>query len=146
MLPESIIKDFPEASSDFDEAGRCWLFDTYTAAGFHLMRATESVIREYYKVITGVDLPKKYRNWGAYIKNLKKCPNASLNVIGFLDHMRENYRNPIAHPEHNLSADDAQILFGVCVGAIQMMAAEIKTITSTGSLLPLTQTALAPTP
>jgi len=59
ILPASITKDYPEASADFDEAGRCWLFDTYTAVGFHLMRATESVIREYYKKITGQDLEKK---------------------------------------------------------------------------------------
>jgi hypothetical protein len=52
LLPSSITDGYPEASADFDEAGRCWLFDTYTAAGFHLMRATESIIREYYKVVT----------------------------------------------------------------------------------------------
>jgi hypothetical protein len=69
MLPSSITNDFPEAAADFDEAGRCWLFDTYTAAGFHLMRATESVIREYYKEVTGNELQKKYRYWGAYLTN-----------------------------------------------------------------------------
>jgi hypothetical protein len=60
--------------------------------------------------------------------------------------MKDNYRNPIAHPDQTLSADDAQILFGVCVGAISMMVAEIKSLTATGSLLPLTQAALSTNP
>jgi hypothetical protein len=71
--------------------------------------------------------------------NLKKCPKSSPKVIGFLEHMKDNYRNPIAHPDQTLSADDAQILFGVCVGAISMMIAEIKSLTASGELLPLTQ-------
>jgi hypothetical protein len=138
LLPDSIAKEYPAAATDFDEAGRCWLFDTYTAAGFHLMRATESVIREYYAVLTGKQLKKKFRNWGAYLDTFKKCSNANSKVIGFLEHVKDNYRNPIAHPEHNLSPDDAQVLFGVCVSAISMMVVEIRLLTATGGVLPLT--------
>lgn len=128
-LPAFIIKSMPEVKTDFDEAGRCLLFDTSTAVGFHLLRATERVIREYYKVVTGVEPKTKFRNWGAYIKTLGAC-KANPKILNHLDHMRENYRNPILHPEVNLTADEAQVLLGVCVSAIFLMASEIKTLTA----------------
>lgn len=135
-LPTSVIKEMPEVKEDFDEAGKCLLFDTSSAAGFHLLRATEVVIRKYYKIVTGVEPKVKFRNWGAYIKKLEEC-GANKKLTQHLDHMRENYRNPILHPEVNLSPDEAQVLFGVCVSAIFLMANEIKA---------LSQKTAAPTP
>ncbi len=140
VLPDSIIKVVPEAASDFDEAGRCWLFDTYTAVGFHLMRATDAVMRRYYRAAVGIEPKTKFRNWGAYIKVFRNCPQADKKIVDFLDQIKEAYRNPILHPEQNLTADDAQILFGVCVSVISMMARGIEDLTSKGGLLPLTAT------
>ncbi|MGA8214480.1 MAG: hypothetical protein WB799_12865 [Candidatus Sulfotelmatobacter sp.] len=57
---------------DFDQAGKCIAFDIPTAAGFHLLRGTESVIRDYYKVVTEREPKLQMRNWGAYNENLKK--------------------------------------------------------------------------
>jgi hypothetical protein len=126
-LPSSVLKEIPEVIGDFDEAGKCLLFDTPTAAGFHLLRATEAVIRKYYKTVTGVEPKTKFRNWGAYIKKLKDC-GANRKVTEHIDHMRESYRNPILHPQENLSSEEAQVLFGVCVSAIYLMANEIKAL------------------
>jgi len=133
-LPSLILTEVPEASADFDEAGKCLLFDTPTAVGFHLLRATEAVIRKYYAIVTGVEPKKKFRNWGAYLKKLNQC-GANSKITGYLDHIRENYRNPILHPEVTLTADDAQVLFGVCVSAIVLMATELKTLTAKGGTL-----------
>jgi hypothetical protein len=137
LLPKSIIDAVPEAASDFDEAGRCWLFDTHTAVGFHLMRATDAVMRKYYKIAVGKEPKPKFRNWGAYIKVLRTCPDADMRIVDFLDQIKEAYRNPILHPEQNLSAEDAQILFGVCVSAVSMMARGIEDLTRKAGLLPL---------
>jgi hypothetical protein len=144
ILPESILQRVPEAADDFDEAGRCWLFDNYTAVGFHLMRATDAVMRRYYRTTVGVEPKLKFRNWGAYVKNLRNCPRADQKIVNFLDQIRDNYRNPILHPEQNLTADDAQILFGVCVSVISMMALAIQEITKKGELLPLTENPALP--
>jgi hypothetical protein len=124
-LPASILQDIPEAAADFDEAGKCLLFDNSTAVGFHLIRATEAVIRKYYEAVAGKPPAKKFRNWGAYIKALNKC-GADQKVTEYLDHIRKHYRNPILHPEVNLTPEDAQVLFGVCISAIVMMIAEVK--------------------
>jgi len=134
-LPGSVVLEVPEVKSDFDEAGKCLLFDTSTAAGFHLLRATEAVIRKYYKAVIGVEPKVKFRNWGAYIKILR-AHNANPKITGFLDHIREHYRNPILHPEENLSPEDAQVLFGVCVSAIVMIAEEMKVLAAKGATLP----------
>jgi hypothetical protein len=115
----------PEAIEDMNQAGRCLAFDIATATGFHVIRATESVIRLYYKKVTGSLLAKKNRNWGAYIKGLRAA-NADEKITAFLDHIRESYRNPITHPEETLTPEEAQNLLGVCVSAISQMAAAIR--------------------
>jgi hypothetical protein len=136
-LPSSVLKDIPEVTTDFNEAGRCLLFDNSTAVGFHLIRATEAVIRRYYESVVGTVPAKKFRNWGAYIKNLR-MRGANAKVTGYLDHIKEHYRNPVLHPEVTLTPEDAQVLFGVCVSAIVMMVSDMKA--SKGTALPFPAT------
>ena len=109
-----------QAKSDFDQAGKCMAFDLPTACAFHIVRGSEAVIRKYYEQVTGKAPKVKMRNWGAYIKNLQKA-GADTRVVGFLDHIKENYRNPVLHPEESLSPEDTQVLLGVCISAIVMM-------------------------
>ncbi|HEY2459918.1 MAG TPA: hypothetical protein VGI16_03885 [Candidatus Acidoferrum sp.] len=121
LLPDNIKAEIPEvAVQELKQAGKCVAFDIPTAAGFHIIRATESVIRKYYSVVVRKPPKPKMRNWGAYIKNLTAA-GADTKVTGFLDHIRENYRNPVLHPEETLSSEDAQALLGICVSAIFTM-------------------------
>ena len=137
-LPASLLTIVPEeALKELDEAGRCLLFDNATAAGFHLFRATETVIREYYRMIVGSVPAKKSRNWGSYIHGLK-TKDASAKVTGYLDHIREQYRNPVLHPEVTLNSEEAQILFGVCISAMSMMAMELRAKPSATLPFPVT--------
>ncbi len=135
-LPTSILTEVPEVKSDFDEAGRCLLFDTATATGFHLLRATEAVIRKYYKAAIGTDPPVKFRNWGAYVKVLRKSAMVDQKVVSMIDHIREHYRNPILHPADDLTTEDAQVLFGLCVSAITLMGQDMKSIAQKSQTLP----------
>jgi len=133
-LPENVLKIIPNgAAVELDEAGRCFLLDLSTAAGFHLFRSTEAVIRDYYEFVVGTRPAAKSRNWGAYLKVLD-AKGAPLRVTGFLDHIRIHYRNPVLHPEITLTAEDAQVLFGVCISAIAMMVSEMTT--NAGAILP----------
>jgi hypothetical protein len=110
-------------------------------AGYSIMRAIDAVMRSYYRAVVGVEPKKKFRNWGAYISRLKTCPAADPKIIDFLGQIKESYRNPVLHPEQNLSADDAQILFGVAISVISMMGHAIERLTAKGGTLPLTQNA-----
>jgi hypothetical protein len=74
QVPEPTRSKLPDLTKqDFDQGGKCIAFDVPTAAAFHLLRGTETVIREYYEVV--VPGPKKatpkMRNWGTYIRLLK---------------------------------------------------------------------------
>jgi hypothetical protein len=140
-IPKSLHDALPEETlADFDQAGKCLLFGTSTAAAFHLLRATDAVIRSYYRIVTGIEPAVTFRNWGAYIKRLREC-KAEPKIIDFLDHIRENYRNPILHPDVNVTTEEAQVLFGVCVSSIVQMGTEIMRLDAKGDVLPFSVTA-----
>jgi hypothetical protein len=106
-IPPAVLAEVPEVKFDFDEAGKCMLFDTATATGFHLLRATETVIRKYYKAVVGKEPAIKFRNWGSYIKILRQQSSPNQKVITCIDQIREHYRNPVLHPQDNLGIEEA---------------------------------------
>ena len=68
------------------------------------------------KRITGGKPP----NWGKYIEQLKES-GVDEKITSMLDNIRTLYRNPIAHPENNLTDSEAIALFGLGIAAIQQM-------------------------
>ncbi|MHB1957594.1 MAG: hypothetical protein ACYCO5_01015 [Acidobacteriaceae bacterium] len=142
QVPEPSRSSLPDQTkADFDQAGRCLAFDVPTAAAFHLLRGTESVIREYYELV--VPGPKRastrMRSWGVYI-NLMEKYKADANILSLLNHMKDVYRNPVLHPEENYSDERAQVLFGLCISAVVLLLQAIQTATAKGGNLnfPLT--------
>lgn len=130
MLPiETQVVIGDSVTADIRSAGRCLAFDTPTAAGFHVLRAVEAVMAEYYKHLTGKNLPKQNRNWGLYLKRLEKVLKADPKIHGALDHIRDNYRNPISHPEVTLKEGEAIMLFGLSLSVIELMAEAIRSTT-----------------
>ncbi|MCI0348170.1 MAG: hypothetical protein L0Z53_01990 [Acidobacteriales bacterium] len=107
----------PEETYNVSEAGKCLAFETPTAAGFHLIRATESVIRRYYAVVVGKPPKPKMRNWGAYLRVLKDC-GADTKVLQALEQVKDLHRNPVIHPEFQLSLDEALSLLGIVESVI----------------------------
>jgi hypothetical protein len=123
-FPEDIKQSLSkEIRDDVCQAGRCLAFDLPTAAGFHILRAMESVLREYYRLIVG-KFPRA-RNWGAYIEHLKKH-KANPKTVAILDQIRELHRNPTMHPEVVLSMTEATILFDIAKSAMVTMAEEMQ--------------------
>lgn len=126
LIPESLRGLLPVQSKlDIQQAGKCIAYDVPTGAAFHILRGTEAVIRAYYQHVTGT-LPKpKMRNWGAYVKHLITS-GADPKITGYIDHLRELYRNPVFHPEENLSPEEAQMFLGACISAICQMLIAIR--------------------
>ena len=125
LLPE-IVKDIPErAKADLQEAGRCLAYELATACAFHLWRAVESVMGEYYTYLSESTFKEDEiaRNWAAYIKALGD-KGADPKATAFLDHIRDKYRNPQTHPDEVISIGQAQGLFGVAVTSIDQMISE----------------------
>jgi hypothetical protein len=118
-----VIED--QAKKDFREAGRCLAFEVPTAAGFHAMRATENVLRQYYSLLLGK--PVTRIDWGTCTQELKKA-KANQKVVQVLDQIRDLHRNPLMHPQEFLSMKDAISLFDIAKSAIGALAEEISSL------------------
>jgi hypothetical protein len=125
MFPENIRKDLPDRTiEDIKAAGRCFVLDCPTAAGFHILRGVESVLALYYQHVIGKPIPTLMRNWGVYIKKLRRG-GASKKIVQMLQHIKDEYRNPTLHPEEMLNSDEVEVLLGICNSVIRMMILEM---------------------
>ncbi len=111
------------ARYDLAEAARCIAFEVPTAAAFHLMRATEAVLRGFYRSVAS--RARRARMWGEITADLRKRRSASRHAVllNHLDNIRLSFRNPTQHPDARYNVDEVQDLWAVCVDVINRMAA-----------------------
>lgn len=127
MLPVAIRKRVSEFTrNEIAEATKCLTFDLPTAAGFHLIRALKSAIREYYDAVSdGAARPvlnnDKSAPMGAYIASLERIDHVGKELIGILRQIKVLHREPQMHPEAVLDMDEAVILMGIVTSAIWAM-------------------------
>jgi hypothetical protein len=117
----------PIAQSDIKEGCKCLAFDTPTAAGFLLLRATESALRTYYGKYFRVKKDEKLM-WGPMITRLRsksKKPRPNKVLLDHLDNIRFNFRNPTDHPEMTYGIEEAQDLFSLTTDVLNRIAAEL---------------------
>lgn len=110
------------AQYDITEAARCIAFERPTAAAFHLMRATEDVLRDLYRhhikrdrcdpllwypMVQGLQQHRKAKTYTALLRNL--------------DNIRLSFRNPTQHPDKIYDIHEAQDLWGLCADVINRM-------------------------
>ncbi|MEQ1686169.1 MAG: hypothetical protein ABL916_21175 [Burkholderiaceae bacterium] len=114
------------AKLDFASSCRCILFGEATASAFHILRATESVLKSYYCHHRRQKRLAKPM-WGNMVDQLRaKSKNKPpVSLLASLDLIRTAYRNPTQHPEAIYEIDSAQDLFGVCLDVIGKMAEEL---------------------
>jgi hypothetical protein len=115
------------AQADFTSACRCLLFGESTAAAFHILRATEEMLKQYYFHHRRKErLPKPM--WAAMLTQLraKKTNKPSSVLLDSLDMIRDAYRNPTQHPQATYDVESAQDLFGLCLDVISKMTAELQ--------------------
>lgn len=115
----------PPCKSEIDEAGKCLVYERSTAAGFHALRSVEVTIRQYLFSIPGFAMPPLNRqNWGEYLTLLKNN-GAARDVTDHLHNMKDNYRNPLMHPEDSLEIDEAVSLFAVAQSMNEMLITDM---------------------
>src|SRR6185369_3525663 len=121
FIGDDVQAGLPETARDeIRQWGRCFAFELPTAAGFHIMRATEIVILEYLEKVSGKPVKVSPRTWNAYIKALEKA-GASEAITSSLHQIRKLHRNPLMHPDDTLSISKADALFGLAKAAIIAM-------------------------
>ncbi len=113
------------ASRSLSEAGKCTAFERPTAAAFHLMRATEAMLRKYYCAV--VRRSRRTLMWGPMVRHLRERRDSSRHgpVLEQLDHIRVSFRNPTQHPEMRYTMDEVQDLWGVCTDVLSRMARQL---------------------
>jgi len=136
MFPDSVRDSLNnEARGDFRAAGRCLAFNLPTASGFHIARAVERVLWDYYVRFTSDKVGKK--TMGTLVGELKKLtggdgkPLPDKKTLRDLDQFVEYDRNPLIHPTCVLEEDDALILFSNGFSAITSMVKDILAIVKT---------------
>ena len=113
LFAPSVYAGLPDlARYDISEAGKCIAFERPTAAAFHLLRATENILREFYK-----SLVKQRRvplMWGPMVKDLQKRRAAKNHeiLLNHLDNLRESFRNPTQHPDMKYNIHEVQTFSG----------------------------------
>lgn len=130
-LPEEVRNRLSDQCLlDIKDSGRCLAFDLGTASVFHMMRAIEDVIKAYYEHLKGRTFQDDeiYQTWGSYIEALKKA-NADQFIVAQLYEIKNACRNPVCHPEVNMTIEEALRLFGMGIFIIGEMVARIDGVT-----------------
>ena len=125
IFPESVRVKVPEALFDLGEAGKALAFDMPTACGYHLFRATESVLRRYYSTVTGNSTHPKIRNIAVYLNAMRQKGLGDEKILSALDQLSKLHRNPLIHPEVTLSLDEAIAAIGMARSVVTAMLVEI---------------------
>jgi hypothetical protein len=101
-------------------------FGEGTAAAFHILRATEDTLKQYYLFFKKTKRVKKPM-WGPMTNELhsNRAPRPPDDILSALDHVRTFYRNPAQHPEADYDIESAQDLFGVCIDLISKMGSQL---------------------
>lgn len=132
-----VLKLGDDVTRELREFGRCLVFDNYTASGFHILRALEIVLHNYYIVVCEPSNPKRLDSWWEYLTAFKKLhaqiPSTLTNgdkdhlqnVINLLDQIRLNHRNLIMHPEVVLDESDSLHLANIAKTAIGTMTEKL---------------------
>jgi hypothetical protein len=125
LFPIDLPSKVPEAMYDVREAGKCLAFELSTAVGFHALRAVEAVLRRYWKAVSGGAAHPAQKNIGVYLKKMEKEKYGDAKVIAVLTQIKDLHRNPLMHPEDQLTIDDAIALIGIAQSAIVAMLKEL---------------------
>lgn len=123
LLAPDVFNSLTEiARYDFTEAGKCIAFERSTAAAFHLMRATESILRQLY--CSFVKRGRVKLMWYPMVKHLMERKHLHFGpLLNHLDNIRLSFRNPTQHPDKIYDIQEAQDLFGLCVDVVNRMTA-----------------------
>ncbi len=133
-FPAEVSGFIPDkAKRDFRAAGRCLAFNLLTASGYHVGRAVEGMLESYYQFFCNKPVTETLNGWKDYIEALDKVRKAgtfpdnqlSEKTLKELDQMREDYRNPLAHPRVELNESEARMVFSNGESLIIGMAGEL---------------------
>lgn len=127
LIPDALHGVMPDlVKQDVQSGARCVAFELPTASAFHMARAMEGTMRQYHIAFVG-PLPTTYQQltFGSLINAFNAVGSPAL--VANLRHIKDNYRNPISHPDQTITVPESHVFLGVYVAAITAMLYEIHT-------------------
>lgn len=143
LFGKQVQNQFPDASFEIDEAGKCLGLDRPTACVFHLMRVMEISLRAVYASMGLPAITKDWeKNWSKILERVKKDIDARKSATpprwintgdkdffedayASLDAVRVAWRNATMHVENKYSPEEARYLFTVVKGFMQKIASRM---------------------
>lgn len=108
-FPKDLKRKVPECIPDIQAGAKCIAVSLPTAAGFHLLRANEAILRRYWDVVTdGAERPSS-GNMGDYINQLEQKKKGDPHVLAALKNLKNLHRNELIHPGDILETVDEAI-------------------------------------
>ena len=123
LMSPRVFSALPEITQyDFTEAGKCIAFERPTAAAFHLLRGTETVLRHFYLTLIRTKRVSPLL-WGDMVGDLRirKKTSKHTTLYNNLDNIRHSYRNPTQHPDAIYDIHESQDLLPLCFEVITRM-------------------------
>ena len=132
LFSEDVFDNLPEiAVHDFQEAGKCLLFNRFTACAFHTLRGTEDTLKFYYQLLLDC-IPKENQTWFNFHEEIEKAisskviePRPSEELMINLNSLRKFYRNKTQHPQMIYNSDDVQDLMFLCIKTVNEMVKDL---------------------
>jgi hypothetical protein len=135
LFPIALAIKAPDSVRDAMEAGKAIAFQLPTAAGFHIFRVVESVLKRYWDHVAKASRPK-LETIGNYATELEKAKVGDLKIIESLKQLAKLHRNPLIHPEVILDVGEEIEILGISrsvVGAMLKTLPDVPTTTSASS-------------
>ncbi|MES0139241.1 hypothetical protein NKJ88_30520 [Mesorhizobium sp. M0016] len=121
LFPSDLATKVPEAVFDAREAGKCLAYENATAAGFHIFRVLEAVLRRYYTHVTGGRPQPKVRNIAVYVNAMRQSGKGDEKVLFLVKEISDRFRNPLIHPDTALTVDAGIATHGLVRTAVTEM-------------------------
>ena len=133
FFPADLTAKVPEAFFDMTEAGKSLAYELPTAAGFHIFRVMESVLRRYYTHVTGGLPMPKVRSISVYVRAIRSAKVGDEKILGSLEMIAKFHRNPLVHPEAALTLDEAIATLGIARSVVTAMLSVLPKLPQTTS-------------
>lgn len=120
ILPKSVGALLTgSAALDFILASQCLVYDQWTAACLHILRATETVMLDYLSLLGGsMEDPT---TWAALIGAIGSTGRAPKHMVSRLHRLRDHERNNLMHPGRFVDEDECWEVFDHCKHALVAM-------------------------
>jgi hypothetical protein len=137
LFPGTLAAKVPEAVRDAREVGKAIAFELSTAAGFHIFRVVEAVLKRYWDHVSSKTARPRLETIGTYAAALEDNTFGDAKVWESLKQLGKLHRNPLIHPEVILDVGEEIEILGISrsvIGAMLKVMPDVPTTTSTALL------------